>query len=166
MLPAGSGRLSRGTAGARPRARPRPRPPAPTCGQPQREEAPGARPELHDAVADVLGRPLAGLRVILQDDELHGGAAGHRRCLPGSPAPGIAASSRHRLGRGSPPPAGIASVRNLRFLPARPARDHFRGPGSTARACPVGGRGAPGPAPGRERGGARRGCGWRWDRAG
>lgn len=50
-------------------------PVSPTCGQPQREAAAGAGREVHDAVADVLGRPLAGLRVRLLDDQLHGGPA-------------------------------------------------------------------------------------------
>lgn len=50
-------------------------PVSPTCGQPEREAAAGAGRELHDAVADVFGRPLAGLRVRLLDDQLHGGPA-------------------------------------------------------------------------------------------
>lgn len=53
------------------------------CGQPQREEAAGAGREVDDAVADVLGGPLARLRVRLLDDELHGGAG--RSAVPTPP---------------------------------------------------------------------------------
>lgn len=79
MLPAGKPPPQpRGRATPAPAPAPLPVP-APTCGQPQREEAPGSGSEMDDAVADVLGGPLAGLRVRLQNDELHGGG----RALPG-----------------------------------------------------------------------------------
>lgn len=107
--------------------------PVPTCGQPQREEPPGAGPELDDAVADVFGGPFAGLRVRLQDDELHGG--------------GRAEESRYAaiLHRPAPLPA-CPLARPPRDPHSRPPRPPRRwaasaGPGPSRR------REEPGPAP-------------------